>query len=367
MILCGCGFLSGFLNAERNLPNLSSPSARMRRSRLSPDKGGHAFQASGAATQTKAGGAKPGEGRRVGKRIDGQLVQGLLYGDSLSPVIELDGDGSTVKAQFVYAARAHVPDMMLKDGMSYRYVVDQVGSVRLVINTSDGSVAQRIDCDAFGVVLTDSNPGFQPFGFAGGLYDADTGLVRFGARDYDPSIGRWTAKDPILFNGGQANLYVYVGNDPVNFVDPEGLATHQVGVEFGLCVGVCISWNPNISTDGSNWGINSSLSLGFSSNIGVSAMGTSEWTTAASLDLVNGLEFYGGVGAGEGLGGALEGVAGVDFGKASPAYKGDQSAIGATVGLLPADVRGGLTFGWNLFSTQWWKEHWNGGGQECAD
>jgi len=41
-------------------------------------------------------------------------------------------------------------------------------------------------------------------------------LVRFGARDYDPSVGRWTSKDPILFDGGQANLYVYVNNDPVN-------------------------------------------------------------------------------------------------------------------------------------------------------
>jgi len=61
------------------------------------------------------------------------------------------------------------------------------------------------------------------FGFAGGLYDADTGLVRFGARDYDPVVGRWTSKDPILFAGGQANLYVYVGGDPINFIDPSGL------------------------------------------------------------------------------------------------------------------------------------------------
>ena len=40
---------------------------------------------------------------------------------------------------------------------------------------------------------------------------------------YDPSVGRWTAKDPILFEGGQVKLYVYVGNDPVNGIDPEGL------------------------------------------------------------------------------------------------------------------------------------------------
>jgi RHS repeat-associated protein len=58
---------------------------------------------------------------------------------------------------------------------------------------------------------------------AGGLYDADTGLTRFGARDYDPVTGRWTAKDPILFGGGQADLYVYVGDAPVNRRDPSGL------------------------------------------------------------------------------------------------------------------------------------------------
>ena len=64
----------------------------------------------------------------------------------------------------------------------------------------------------------------QPFAFAGGLYDRHTGLVRFGARDYDPETGRWTAKDPIGFGGGDANLYGYVVGDPVNLVDPSGLA-----------------------------------------------------------------------------------------------------------------------------------------------
>ena len=49
-----------------------------------------------------------------------------------------------------------------------------------------------------------------------------TQLIRFGARDYDPETGRWTAKDPILFAGGDTNLYGYVINDPVNWVDPEG-------------------------------------------------------------------------------------------------------------------------------------------------
>ncbi|NIW41091.1 MAG: hypothetical protein GWN13_19760, partial [Phycisphaerae bacterium] len=51
----------------------------------------------------------------------------------------------------------------------------------------------------------------------------DTGLVRFGARDYDPQTGRWTAKDPIRFDGDAWNLYGYVISDPVNFIDALGL------------------------------------------------------------------------------------------------------------------------------------------------
>jgi RHS repeat-associated protein len=95
----------------------------------------------------------------------------------------------------------------------------------LLVNSADGTTAQQLDYDAFGHVLSDTSPGFQPFGFAGGLYDADTGLVRFGTRDYDAVMGRWTAKDPILFDGGDTNLYAYASGDPINLIDPSGLDT----------------------------------------------------------------------------------------------------------------------------------------------
>jgi len=120
---------------------------------------------------------------------------------------------------------------MTKGGATYRIVSDHLGSVRLVVNASTGAVAQRIDYDAFGVVTLDTNPGFQPFGFAGGIYDADTGLVRFGARDYDAEVGRWTAKDPIRFTGRAPNRFGYVINDPVNYLDPSGFLNR---LEFGV-------------------------------------------------------------------------------------------------------------------------------------
>ncbi len=100
---------------------------------------------------------------------------------------------------------------------------DHLGSPRLVIDISNGSVVQKMDYDAFGNVIEDSYSGFQPFGFAGGIYDLDTRLTRFGARDYDARTGRWTAKDPILFAGGDTNLFGYVLGDPVNGIDVWGL------------------------------------------------------------------------------------------------------------------------------------------------
>ena len=162
-----------------------------------------------------------GEGRRIGRKLNGTLVQGFLYADDLHIVAELNGANALV-SQFVYGDRGNVPAYMVKGGATYRLVTDERGSVRLVVNASTGSVAQRLDYDAFGNVLLDTAPGFQPFGFAGGLYDALTHLVHFGARDYDPETGRWTRKDPILFAGGDTNLYGYVGNDPINNIDSNG-------------------------------------------------------------------------------------------------------------------------------------------------
>ncbi len=120
-------------------------------------------------------------------------------------------------------ADAGVPYSMEMNGTKYYFMYDQVGSLRAVVDNA-GNIIKQIDYDSFGNVILDTDSSLKiPIGFAGGLYDSDTGLVRFGARDYDPSIGRWTAKDPIDFYGGDVNLYGYVGEGPVDYIDVLGL------------------------------------------------------------------------------------------------------------------------------------------------
>jgi RHS repeat-associated protein len=226
--------------------------------------------------------------RRIGKRVDGARVYGLLYKDGLVPVVQL-GASNAVVATFVYGTRTNVPDYMVKGGETYRFVVDHLNSVRMLVRVSDGGVAQRIDYDEFGVATNDTNPGFQPFGFAGGLYDGDTKLVRFGARDYDAVTGRWTAKDPILFGAGQANLYAYVGNEPINRRDTTGLWTLQLGgqVNFGVTGGGTLGVSLGFDDNGN---VALLFTAGYGWENGATASG---FVAAANADTLNDITGWG--------------------------------------------------------------------------
>ena len=202
-----------------------------------------------------------GYGRRLAKLVNGIVVRKWLYADGLLPLAELDASDNLIS---VFNG-----SFMVRDGETYRIITDHVGSPRLVVDTSTGEVAQQLTYDEWGNITEDTNPGFQPFGFAGGLYDPDTGLVRFGARDYDPLAGRWTAKDPIRFGGGTANLYAYANNNPVNYTDPEGLALESGWDAFNVGLGVT-SFGANLYS-GNLWGA-AEDALGLTLDIGATAV-----------------------------------------------------------------------------------------------
>jgi RHS repeat-associated protein len=209
--------------------------------------------------------------------------------DTTNPVAELDGSGAVV-ARFVYGTRPHVPDYMVKGGVTYRIVTDHLGSVRLVVDVSDGTIAQQIDYDEFGnPTFVTGPPDFQPFGFAGGLYDPDTSLVRFGARDYDPTVGRWTAKDPIGFAGGDANLYGYVLSDPVNLVDPNGrfFVLAFAAVTGGALNAFDILTSGNVDADVGEAFLNGALATALGTATGL-ALGGPGLLTGAAAGAVSG-------------------------------------------------------------------------------
>ncbi len=172
-------------------------------------------------------------GRRIAKKVDGVVVEKYLW-QGLTQLLAVYDGSTNLIMRFEYAD-GRTPVAMTKGGATYYLTYDQVGSLRAVADAS-GNAIKRIDYDSFGIIISDSNPTFTiPYGFAGGLHDRDTGLVRFGFRDYDPDTGRWTAKDPIGFWGGDIDLYGYVANNPINNIDPQGeIAPAVIGAYFGL-------------------------------------------------------------------------------------------------------------------------------------
>ena len=101
---------------------------------------------------------------------------------------------------------------------------DQVGTP-LAVFAVDGTMVAQFERDAWGAA--DGSPVAAAWtleiGFAGGIEDSATGLVRFGQRDYDPATGRWMALDPAGLGAADWNLYAYCGNDPVGWIDRSGL------------------------------------------------------------------------------------------------------------------------------------------------
>lgn len=124
-----------------------------------------------------------------------------------------------------------------RGGAMYYVATDQVGSPRVIADAT-GAVVRTIEYTPWGEITADSNPGFDlAIGYAGGIADPDTGLVRFLMRDYDPISGRWTARDPALHDGG-INLYMYANSDPVSHRDPLGFICLGASAYAGVGGGV---------------------------------------------------------------------------------------------------------------------------------
>ncbi|SFV51568.1 odd Oz/ten-m homolog 4 [hydrothermal vent metagenome] len=186
--------------------------------------------------------------QRVAKKVDGQIVEKYLWANLTTLLAVYDGSDNLVQ-RFEYAD-GRMPIAMMANGQKYYLHYDQVGSLRAVSDSSH-NIVKEIVYDTYGNILSDSDEAFKvPFGFAGGLYDKDTKLTRFGYRDYDAYTGKWTARDPIDFGGGDSNLYGYVLGDPISGFDSSGLKLELCRTGNGTEIGYHQFWRINESSIG---------------------------------------------------------------------------------------------------------------------
>jgi RHS repeat-associated protein len=166
-------------------------------------------------------------GRRSSKTLpDGETIR-YLY-DGLNILQEYDAAGST-RATYVHTLGLDHPLSMERGGETYYYMYDRLGSV---IGLSDGadSVQASYVYDVWGNTIGGDDGSIEnPYRYTGREYDTESGLYYYRARYYSPQMGRFISQDPIGLASGDANFYAYVGNNPVNSVDPLGLVVSYEG------------------------------------------------------------------------------------------------------------------------------------------
>ncbi|MEW6296044.1 MAG: RHS repeat-associated core domain-containing protein [Candidatus Diapherotrites archaeon] len=110
---------------------------------------------------------------------------------------------------------------LCQGGAQYSYLYDGKGNVTALLD-ANANIAATYAYGPFGEPRVPSNYLQQPMQFSTKPYDENTGLSYYGYRFYVPALGRWLTRDPIGERGG-INLYGFVGNDPINLIDPYGL------------------------------------------------------------------------------------------------------------------------------------------------
>lgn len=177
-------------------------------------------------------------GRRIKKVIENveegetedEKIQEYLY-DNEDIVAIYDGKGRGTF--FVHGPGIDEPLSVVQKGETYYYLFDGLGSVT-GLTDNEGKIVQQYEYDSFGNLKQEGNKVKQPYAFTGREFDKETGLYFYRARYYDPTVGKFVSRDPVVgfISFPQSlNRYQYVYNNPVGFIDPSG---EWVGAAFAI-------------------------------------------------------------------------------------------------------------------------------------
>lgn len=142
------------------------------------------------------------------------------YGISRTPLLELDGEGNEIMNIF---DGSEMIGRVNNSELSY-LVKDHLGSTRLIVS-GKGEKIGEFDYSDLGETLEKSEPGRSldsvKYRYTGQEWDEELGQYNYLAREYDPGVGRFDSVDPAREG---FSPYTYVGNNPINYLDPDGEA-----------------------------------------------------------------------------------------------------------------------------------------------
>ena len=156
-----------------------------------------------------------------------------IVGDLPVILLELDASDFSVKKAYIYGNSQIITqyDGNWRSGANkYFYLHDRLGSVRLVIDTT-ASVKKLYTYNPFGETVEQDGTFANAFRFAGQWFDDEIGQYYLRARMYDPHLGRFVGRDPILGDFTEPltlHSYLYCINNPTNKTDPEGLFAYNL-------------------------------------------------------------------------------------------------------------------------------------------
>jgi RHS repeat-associated protein len=277
-------------------------------------------------------------------------VSGTVWYDNVTLVPCRGGFGSPLEKSIIVYANDQPLAILLKHFESPSFSVsyihsDHIGSVSLLTNIL-GQESGRCEYEPFGMELARFDMDNFLYRFTGKELDGINGLYYFGARFYDPEIGRWMGIDPVLSD--HFSPYSYVYDNPMYYVDPNGEFA-WLPIAIGAAIGGTIGgYHAHIQDQNILEGIGIGMGLGAIAGGGLAIAGS-----AVSFGYAGGPGFVVEVSLAKTIGGlALSGAAvttGIGVMSGAPTddlwkYALSGATIGATVGFGTPSLYGGLTF-----------------------